>query len=57
MNKSTKDEKISQLWSALSQANKLLEEVYELLEDSIYYDHPTTEEISEYLNVKGERTK
>lgn len=50
-----KDKIIKKLSIELSRANELLEEVYGLLEDSIYYDHPTTCEVSEYLNVNGER--
>ncbi len=51
-------ERISSVYKRLSEyythANGLLEDVHELLYDSIYNDHPTFGEVSEYLNVGGD---
>lgn len=46
---------IKSLRKELLRATEILDDSYELLCDSIYYDHPTTDELSEYLNVRGER--
>jgi hypothetical protein len=57
MNKSEEIElkrRIQFLSHALSKANEMLEELHELLEDSIYDHTPQYEELCEYLNVGGD---